>query len=105
MDDWSKALEQAQTGRGLTNLNTDQVERFASHVRAKGYYIQSMEGFEILPDGSEQLNLDISILGLEGEFEDRNSIDRQAKLVETKLANSRALNNPSKFIVWVDKIG
>lgn len=98
-------IDQILTDAERVLLTPQQVRAVADRAFERGLFIRSMEVFEILSPTRQPLRVDLSILGLDQDWEARASCDEAyaREIVADKLALAAACTNPTLFEVWLDE--
>ncbi len=98
-------IDQILTEAARMQLTARQVRAVADRAFERGLFIRSMEVFEILGPMRQPLRVDLSILGLDEDWDARAPCDAAyaRQIVADKLALAAACPNETLFEVWLDE--
>ncbi|GGH60082.1 hypothetical protein GVY41_18665 [Frigidibacter albus] len=98
-------IDQILTDAARLQLTALQVRAVADRAFERGLFIRSMEAFEIVSPTRQPLRVDLSILGLDEDWDARASGDEAyaRKIVAEKPALAAACPNTTLFEVWLDE--
>jgi len=102
----TSAIEACLAKTGNEKFQASFVVSMLDEIFRRGMYIHSMEAFEVEDKNNHRLRLDLSILGLDENWDSCTKVDAEyaRRIVEAKLAAALKCENEIKCEIWLDDL-